>query len=89
MSEKKLNTQPLSHSVFEKRLGILTKRAEIDKHITVHTFRKTFASRCSRKGMQPMMIAELLGHSDYTTTAKYYIKINNNDLKHEYNKCLC
>lgn len=54
----------------------------------MHTFRKTFASRCSRKGMQPMTIATLLGHSDFTTTAKYYIKINKNDLQHEYDKCL-
>lgn len=88
-NRKEKENKSLSCSTFEQRLKQITGSANINKHITVHTFRKTFASRCSRKGMQPMIIATLLGHSDYTTTAKYYIKINKNDLQYEYDKCLC
>lgn len=82
------NNKPLDNNTVEKRLQKIASNANVNKHVTVHTFRKTFASKCSRKGMSPTTICSLLGHSDFTTTAKYYININNEDVKYEYDKCL-
>lgn len=78
----------LSKCSIEKILRDIKNKTNINRKITVHTFRKTFASRLYRKGVQPMSIAVLLGHKDFTTTAKFYVDINKNDLKNEYDRCM-
>lgn len=78
----------LSKCSIEKILRDVKNKTNIERKITVHTFRKTFASRLYRKGVQPMSIAVLLGHKDFTTTAKFYVDINKNDLKNEYDRCM-
>lgn len=78
----------LSKDSIEQILRNIKNKAAINRKITVHTFRKTFASRLYRKGVQPMSIALLLGHKDFSTTAKFYVDINKNDLKNEYDRCM-
>ncbi len=46
----------------------LTKRAGINKNITVHTIRHTFATLCD---CEDWFVASLLGHSRKTTTSRY------------------
>lgn len=84
-SKDKIRDGIQSYSI-ERTIKNICQRTTITKHITVHTFRKTFASRMYRKGAQPMNIAALLGHKDFGTTAKFYIDINKGDLKYEYDK---
>ena len=38
-----------------------------------HTTRRTFATRCVEKGMDVKTLSELLGHSDISTTLRYYV----------------
>jgi integrase/recombinase XerD len=47
------------------------ERAEINKRITPHTFRRSFATLLDRKKVRMTTIQKLLGHSHITTTAQY------------------
>lgn len=67
----------------ERILHQLEDRARIRKSVTVHVIRKTFASRLSKKGIKPEVIQYLLGHANFATTAKFYISIDDADIKHE------
>jgi site-specific recombinase XerD len=54
-----------------KRIGELAKKAGLEKHITPHTFRHSFATAL-RNNDQPIdIIQQLLGHSDIATTMIY------------------
>jgi site-specific recombinase XerD len=48
-----------------------TAQAEIKKHITPHTFRRSFATLLYQKGAQLITIQKLLGHSSVQTTEGY------------------
>jgi integrase len=39
----------------------------------MHTYRHTFGTNLYRKGVPLKTASDLLGHSDISTTAKYYI----------------
>jgi len=62
-----------------------TVEAGINKNITPHTFRRSFATLLYNGGAQLTTIQILLGHSSLSTTEKY---INNNfeHIKSDYNK---
>ncbi|MGF7145353.1 integrase [Anaerotaenia torta] len=42
------------------------------EHITPHTFRHTFATRCIENGMQPQVLKAILGHSKLAMTMDLY-----------------
>lgn len=50
--------------------------AKINKLITFHTARHSFAVNCANLGISQEVAAKLLGHSDLKTTAIYYKIIN-------------
>lgn len=79
--------QPLKNSSIELILKKVLKRTHIKKDITVHTFRKYFASKMYRNGMKPDNIAKILGHKNFSTTSKFYVIISNEDLKVEFDRC--
>ena len=62
-----------------KNLKILAERARIDKRVTFHTSRHTWATRALRKGMPIQYVSKLLGHSSIRMT-EHYVKIVNLDL---------
>lgn len=80
---KGLNTR-LSENSIESILHNVSKRANINKNITVHIFRKTLATKLHRKGAKPITISSILGHENFSTTEKYYINVNKSDLLYEY-----
>lgn len=41
------------------------------KGIHPHAFRHTFATRCFEKGIDPLVIQNMMGHSNYATTVSY------------------
>lgn len=47
------------------------------EHMTPYGLRHSFASFCSEKGMDQLVLMKLMGHSDFNTTQKYYISISN------------
>lgn len=40
-------------------------------HIHPHAFRHTFATRCFEKGLDPLVIQNIMGHANYSTTISY------------------
>lgn len=71
----------LGNSSIEKELQSIAERAGIEKHVTVHLFRKTFATKLCAAGTPIEIIKELLGHADISVTEKNYITINQDDVK--------
>lgn len=62
-----------------KNLKRLALMANIDKEISFHTSRHTFATRALRKGIRMEYVSKLMGHSSLKTT-QVYAKIVNEEL---------
>lgn len=67
-----------------KNLKIIAKRAKIEKSISFHTSRHTWATRALRKGMRIEYVSKLMGHSSIKTT-QIYAKIVNSELDNAMN----
>jgi len=44
--------------------------------ITPHMFRHNFATRLYEAGIDPLVASKILGHADYSTTAKIYTHLD-------------
>ncbi|HEY1056451.1 MAG TPA: site-specific integrase, partial [Emticicia sp.] len=62
-----------------KNLRLIAKKAEINKRITFHTSRHTFATRALKKGIPITHVSKLMGHAQLRETMGY-AKIVNEDL---------
>ena len=62
-----------------KNLKMIAKKANIEKRISFHTSRHTWATRALRKGMRIEYVSKLMGHSTIKTT-QVYTKIINAEL---------
>ena len=61
----------LSQVSIRKVIKVLIKKAGVDKDISAHSLRHTFATRLLREGINIVTISKLLGHSDVKTTMRY------------------
>lgn len=75
-------------SKIERALGSWVKRAKINKHITFHCGRHTFAVNSISSGVDIFTVSKLLGHKDLKTTM-VYAKIINDKLTEAVNKLPC
>lgn len=87
-SYQKNHTGNLSVNSIENIIHNIVNRTNISKKITVHIFRKTLATKLHKKGAKPITISTILGHSDFSTTEKYYINVSRYDLLNEYDICM-
>jgi len=71
----------------QKELQKVAKRAELNKHVTVHLVRKTFATVLSSGGVKIQIIQELLGHADISMTARHYITVDQDDIRMAHKRC--
>ena len=70
---------------FNYILKNILKEKNINKNITPHSLRHTFATDMLNNGADLRTIQELLGHTDLTTT-RIYTHVMNNKLKEDYLK---
>lgn len=76
-----------SHGKKMSRMGawklIQRYTAHLDKHVTPHTFRHSFATHCLEAGMDLRVLQELLGHASVTTT-QIYTHVNGQMIREEH-----
>jgi len=65
-------------------LNTLAKRAGVT-NVHPHRFRRTFATKLAKRGMDIQEIQKLLGHSDVNTTLKY-VCVDDENVKSSYRK---
>lgn len=61
----------IHHTTFRKNLRKAVQQAKIDKRVTAHTFRHSFATQLLLSGTDIRTVQELLGHTDLKTTEIY------------------
>lgn len=61
----------LHETVIQKAVKEAARRAKIDKHVTPHTFRHSFATHLLQNNYDIRTVQELLGHKDVKTTMIY------------------
>lgn len=66
-----LKQEPLYPLVIRQIIQQRLKASGIKKHITPHSFRRSFATLLHSKGAKLITIQQLLGHDSITTTEKY------------------
>ena len=77
--------QKLSRMSLWKIVNKYSSKAKINKKVSPHTFRHSFATHLIRGGASLRAVQEMLGHSDISTT-QIYTHLDKSELKKVYDK---
>lgn len=81
-----INGNPVGSSTFRTMMIRIVKNINLDrkcntdtyeefKHMSMHTLRHTFATRCIENGMNPKALQIILGHSSLNVTMDLYVHV--------------
>ena len=84
----KYGNNRISRDVCENILHDIEHKANLNKPLTVHMFRRTFATKLCERGMDITYVSDLLGHSRIDTSRKYSIKCDKRNQKNSFMNCL-
>lgn len=73
-------TGGISDKYINRELKIATEKAGINKKVSCHTLRHSFASSLVRHGTDLPTVAKLLGHSDFRTVTSIYVHKDQSEL---------
>jgi integrase len=71
--------EPLTRSGVLQLVRSAAKRADIDKRVYSHLLRHSFVTNALRAGMNPMMVAQIVGHSSLRMIERVYSHLNSGD----------
>jgi site-specific recombinase XerD len=74
--------KPVSISSIQKMFKNIREEIKLDEHLTIHSFRHTFAVNCLKTNMRLEYLSQILGHKDPATTS-IYTKLLPKDLSEE------
>ncbi|MBJ7601680.1 MAG: site-specific integrase [Candidatus Dormibacteraeota bacterium] len=63
--------QPLSRNALTHLLERLGETAQVGRPVHPHLLRHTFATRAAARGVDPLMLADQLGHTTLTMVRRY------------------
>jgi site-specific recombinase XerD len=66
----------ISNQQYNLRLKIVADYAELDRNLTVHMSRHTFATMCLNNGVKMENVSKMLGHTNVRTTQQYAKVLN-------------
>lgn len=72
---------PFTSDILSRNFNRFCKRNPQLKHMTIYGLRHSFATHCRNLGMEPEILSQLMGHTEYQTTQKYYIHISSKQKK--------
>ncbi|MGN1198962.1 MAG: tyrosine-type recombinase/integrase, partial [Acetatifactor sp.] len=76
----------MQNSSIEKMVKDIAVRAGITRiSVTVHVYRKTFASIMYKKTKDVLLVSKLLGHAKTDMTVQYYLIDDIDDMQYRYN----
>ena len=76
----------MQNGSLEKLSKDIAKRADITRiTVTVHVYRKTFASIMYKKTKDVLLVSKLLGHAKTDMTVQYYLIDDIDDMQYRYN----
>lgn len=66
----------ISNQQYNLRLKIVADYAGLDRNLTVHMSRHTFATMCLNNGVKMENVSKMLGHTNVRTTQQYAKVLN-------------
>ena len=73
--------EPLHSSGFREVIQKIARSSQISTNLCMTHMRASFASLCAVKGIDPLVLKQIMGHSSLATTMKYYLTIKEHQLK--------
>ena len=80
------NLEPLTTYGFAKVVNNMKQELFPQKSLTITKIRKSFVSLCAEKGIDPLILRQIMGHNSLATTMKYYLSVHEQQLREVWEK---